>query len=144
MAPLVYSTIISGSHFTSTRLKLFKPFPLPSLLQSPQYRIFSNSELHSFSSLLAIMASFAERMMAKMGHVQGQGLGPTGAGIAIPIKAVGTKGKSGLGFVPPRTTNNTASKPLSKQGPLPPQTQALLDLEACKHTVPLICIPVVD
>jgi hypothetical protein len=81
------------------------------------------------------MASFADRMMAKMGHVQGQGLGPAGSGIAVPIKAVGTKGKSGLGFVPPKTTNNAASKPIRKQEPLPPQTQALLDLEACKHIV---------
>jgi hypothetical protein len=144
MASLVYSTVTSNSHFTSTRLKLFNPFPLSSLLQSPQHHIFSRSEIHSFSSLLTTMTSFAERMMAKMGHVQGQGLGPTGAGIATPIKPVGTKGKSGLGFVPPQTTKNTAGKPLSKHGPLSPQTQALLDLEACKHTVPLICIPVAD
>lgn len=42
--------------------------------------------------------SFAARMMAKMGHVEGQGLGRSGQGIAAPIQAQKVQAGSGLGF----------------------------------------------
>lgn len=41
--------------------------------------------------------SFAARMMAKQGYVEGQGLGKHGQGIATAIKAVGTEKRQGLG-----------------------------------------------
>jgi len=42
--------------------------------------------------------SFAARMMAKMGHVEGQGLGRSGQGIAAPIQAQKVQAGTGLGF----------------------------------------------
>jgi hypothetical protein len=41
--------------------------------------------------------SFAARMMAKQGYVEGQGLGKHGQGIATAIQAVGTDKRAGLG-----------------------------------------------
>ena len=45
-----------------------------------------------------VMSSFAARQMAKMGYVEGQGLGARGEGISAPIQAVGTSGRAGLGM----------------------------------------------
>lgn len=42
--------------------------------------------------------SFAARMMAKMGHKEGQGLGRAGQGIAAPIQAQKVQAGTGLGF----------------------------------------------
>lgn len=42
--------------------------------------------------------SFAARMMAKMGHKEGQGLGRGGQGIAAPIQAQKVQAGTGLGF----------------------------------------------
>lgn len=42
--------------------------------------------------------SFAARMMAKMGHKEGQGLGRSGQGIAAPIQAQKVQAGTGLGF----------------------------------------------
>lgn len=42
--------------------------------------------------------SFAARMMAKMGHKAGQGLGRSGQGIAAPIQAQKVQAGTGLGF----------------------------------------------
>lgn len=42
--------------------------------------------------------SFAARMMAKMGHREGQGLGKSGQGIVAPIRAQKVQAGSGLGF----------------------------------------------
>ena len=44
--------------------------------------------------------SFAARMMAKMGHKEGQGLGRAGQGIAAPIQAQKVQAGTGLGFGP--------------------------------------------
>ncbi|KAJ4459297.1 putative NADPH:adrenodoxin oxidoreductase [Paratrimastix pyriformis] len=43
-------------------------------------------------------SSVAERMMARMGHVAGQGLGAKGQGIQGPLEADGQMGRTGLGF----------------------------------------------
>ncbi|KAE8155865.1 GC-rich sequence DNA-binding factor-like protein-domain-containing protein [Aspergillus tamarii] len=47
--------------------------------------------------------SFAERMMAKMGYVEGQGLGSTGQGIVNPIEAQARPQGAGLGAVREKT-----------------------------------------
>lgn len=45
-----------------------------------------------------VASSFAARQMAKMGYVEGKGLGAQGTGISTPIQAVGTQGRAGLGL----------------------------------------------
>lgn len=40
---------------------------------------------------------FAGRMMAKMGHVAGRGLGPEGRGVAEPVEAAPRERRRGLG-----------------------------------------------
>ncbi|KAB8218845.1 GC-rich sequence DNA-binding factor-like protein-domain-containing protein [Aspergillus novoparasiticus] len=47
--------------------------------------------------------SFAARMMAKMGYVEGQGLGSTGQGIVTPIEAQARPQGAGLGAVREKT-----------------------------------------
>jgi hypothetical protein len=47
---------------------------------------------------LAPKLTFVEKMMAKMGHVPGRGLGKSGEGIAEQIGASGTQECHGIGF----------------------------------------------
>ena len=53
--------------------------------------------------------SFAARMMAKQGYVEGQGLGKGGQGITAPIQAQGTTNRAGLG------TGTSAPEPRRRQ-----------------------------
>lgn len=53
--------------------------------------------------------SFAARMMAKQGYVEGQGLGKGGQGITAPIQAQGTTNRAGLG------TGSSAPEPTRKK-----------------------------
>ena len=68
--------------------------------------------------------SFAARMMAKQGYVEGQGLGKGGQGITAPIQAQGTTNRAGLGTgssAPEPTRKRTKEKGTSS-GPSTPGT----------------------
>ncbi|KAK5943957.1 hypothetical protein PMZ80_003238 [Knufia obscura] len=56
--------------------------------------------------------SFAARMMAKMGHKEGQGLGRAGQGIAAPIQAQKVQPGTGLGFGAQQTQPQRPAKTL--------------------------------
>lgn len=65
--------------------------------------------------------SFAARMMAKMGHKEGQGLGRSGQGIAAPIEAQKVMAGTGLGFgsqpeKPQRPVKSVKEKQQAKVG----------------------------
>jgi tuftelin-interacting protein 11 len=54
--------------------------------------------------------TFAEKMMAKMGHVQGQGLGKEGSGIVNPITVQLRPTKVGIGSVKEKTAQQIAEE----------------------------------
>ena len=92
-----------------------------------------------------VMSSFAARQMAKMGFVEGQGLGAKGEGISAPIQAIGTSGRAGLGMGNQAPRENV-EKPRSQTStpgnrtPIPrkPKTKyrTVADIEAQGLTVP--------
>lgn len=101
------------------------------------------------SSGNAAKMSFAARQMAKMGYVEGKGLGVKGEGIAAPIVAKGTTGRIGLGMgskpddVKKKRPERVRSQPSTpgSRTPVPkprpkPKYQTVADIEAGGLRVP--------
>ena len=74
------------------------------MVNSPSYGAF---EMHT--------TGFGSRMMAKMGYVDGGGLGKDGRGIAEPIEAIQRPKSLGLGAKIPETSNT--SEPMNVSTP---------------------------
>ena len=88
-----------------------KEEPLEAARRSPP-RIMRPSAFNKTGK--PVLSSFAARQMAKMGYVEGQGLGATGKGIAAPIQAVGTTGRAGLGSASEHTPPQREKKVKTK------------------------------
>lgn len=72
--------------------------PSPDVQESPEPQKVIGTGQSAFGRGKINQNSFAARMMAKMGHKEGQGLGKSGQGIAAPIQAQKVQAGSGLGF----------------------------------------------
>jgi hypothetical protein len=106
------------------------PSPPPSMNQQPQKPIGTSRSAFGPGGNLN-KNSFAARMMAKQGYVEGQGLGRHGQGISAPIESKVLQSRAGLGAgsgtpEPPRKDKkpkDRSSKP-STSGTSTPRTKA--------------------
>ncbi|GAA0163689.1 hypothetical protein LIER_19491 [Lithospermum erythrorhizon] len=82
---------------------------------------FGSFELHT--------TGFGSKMMAKMGYVEGGGLGKDGQGIAKPVEVSQRPKSLGLGAEVPEASSNSAKKEYHSSGPDKPSTRHKVNKE---------------